>query len=73
MRALHHTHSVQTVLVKRNRSHIGRVTCKDSFKRKKDMNATPALSRWVSLATLGVVAALLFILAFGPQPSLYAG
>jgi hypothetical protein len=37
------------------------------------MNATPALSRWVSLATLGVFAGLLFLLAFAPQPSLFAG
>ena len=37
------------------------------------MNATPAFSRWMSLAMLGVVAALLCILAFAPHPSLYAG
>jgi|LZQP01.1.fsa_nt_gb hypothetical protein len=37
------------------------------------MNATPAISRWVSLATLAAFAGLLFVLALGPQPSLYAG
>lgn len=37
------------------------------------MNTAPALSRWVSLATLGVFAGLLFLLAFAPQPSLFAG
>jgi hypothetical protein len=37
------------------------------------MNAAPGFSRWVSLATLGAFAGLLFLLAFAPQPSLYAG
>ncbi len=37
------------------------------------MNSAPALSRWMSLATLGVFAALLVIYAFAPAPSLYAG
>ena len=37
------------------------------------MHAAPAISRWMSLATLGVFAGLLFILAFAPAPSLYAG
>lgn len=37
------------------------------------MHTAPAISRWMSLATLGAIAALLFVLAFAPQPSLYAG
>jgi len=37
------------------------------------MQPAPAISRWMSLMSLGAIAALLFILAFGPQPSLYAG
>ena len=41
--------------------------------RTQEMNATPAISRWVSLATLAAFAGLLLVLAFAPQPSLYAG
>lgn len=37
------------------------------------MNATPTLSRWMSLATFGAFVGLLFVLAFAPSPSLYAG
>jgi hypothetical protein len=37
------------------------------------MNAQSAISRWVTLATFAAFAGLLFVLAFAPQPSLYAG
>ncbi len=37
------------------------------------MNAQPALSRWMTLATFAAIAGLLFVMAFAPEPSLYAG
>ena len=37
------------------------------------MQSAPALARWTSLLSLGAIAMLLFVLAFGPQPSIYAG
>lgn len=71
MRALHGTHSVWKVFIKGPRHHMA---LNDRMARRTQaMNAGNALSRWVSLATLGVFAALLFLLAFAPQPSLYAG
>lgn len=37
------------------------------------MNAQTALSRWVTLATFAALAGVLFVMAFAPHPSLYAG
>jgi hypothetical protein len=71
MRALHGTHSVWKVFILQMRTHMA--LNREQARRTQDMNAGNALSRWVSLATLGVFAALLFLLAFAPQPSLYAG
>lgn len=37
------------------------------------MNAAHTVSRWMSLATFGAFVGVLFVLAFAPEPSLYAG
>lgn len=37
------------------------------------MNAPTVISRWVTLATFAGLAGILFVMAFAPQPSLYAG
>lgn len=37
------------------------------------MNAAHAVSRWVSLATFAAFAGVLFVLAFAPAPSIFAG
>jgi hypothetical protein len=42
-------------------------------RRMPRMNAQTALSRWVTLATFAALAGVLFVMAFAPQPSLYAG
>ena len=44
-----------------------------SRRRMPPMNAQSALSRWVTLATFAAFAGILFVMAFAPQPSLYAG
>ena len=71
MRAAHETHSVWKVFTRDHRPHIGRDS--KTGLMEPDMNATPAISRWMSLATLGAFAGVLFLLAFAPAPSLYAG
>lgn len=37
------------------------------------MNAAHAVTRWMSLATFAAFVGVLFLLAFAPAPSIYAG
>ncbi len=68
MRSLHGTYSVWKLFIYRLRPHLERIP-----DRMEPAMTNLSLTRVVSVAAMGILAAVALALILAPQPSLYAG